>query len=581
MKAFLRLVRGVCAVGKLSVQAISRTYKIVGTARKGSPTMNDERLVMSALISCARRFLPALSAGRRCGRNDGVRRFLHSALSTSLPSVEMTRGKVGLGSLDRLEVTFGKPAVPHSAKARRALKPYSLHLIPLNYLKPYTIYLTALNVLFCVCLAHARQSSSPEAAYGVALSTDSIKPLQIGDTIPEALWHMPLQMVKAGQGGSTVVTLNDYRGKLIILDFWATWCTACIQNFPKMESLQKDHLGDLNILPITMEDSGKVRSFLSNYRRNMGRDFFLGTILEGEPIKKAFPHSTIPHYVWIDRNGVFMAATAAEGMEENIKRILNEETVALSRKIDRKIDYNRPLFMERDEPIPEVKYRMMITAHLPGMNTIASSIPRAEDNIYSRVFGINCSIEKLLKMAYPEMAKFHRSRVILAVSEPGRIRPENNSVNVNWNEKNTYCYERIMPPVSGRRILELMAVDIENFFDLTCTMEERTLSCWVIERLSSKVKSTGDRQSYNNLYEPTNGGKQMVNQPIKILVAALNHYWDNMVIDETNEGGNLDLKLPDDLRDIEGVQNALRKQGFLLRKDIRKMKVFVIADRDK
>ena len=37
-------------------------------------------------------------------------------------------------------------------------------------LKPYTIYLTALNVLFCVCLAHARQSSSPEAAHGVAFT---------------------------------------------------------------------------------------------------------------------------------------------------------------------------------------------------------------------------------------------------------------------------------------------------------------------------------------------------------------------------------------------------------------------------
>ncbi|MFD2963684.1 MULTISPECIES: SusC/RagA family TonB-linked outer membrane protein [Olivibacter] len=42
----------------------------------------------------------------------------------------------------------------------------------LRTLKPYTIYLTALNVLFCVCLAHARQSSSPEAAHGVALQSD-------------------------------------------------------------------------------------------------------------------------------------------------------------------------------------------------------------------------------------------------------------------------------------------------------------------------------------------------------------------------------------------------------------------------
>src|SRR5690606_28821750 len=96
--------------------------------------------------------------------------------------------------------------------------------------------------------------SSPEAANGVALSTDSIKPLQIGDTIPEVLWHMPLQMVKAGQEGSTTITLNDYRGKLIILDFWATYCSPCVAAFPKMDSLRNGFSEDLAIIPISLQN---------------------------------------------------------------------------------------------------------------------------------------------------------------------------------------------------------------------------------------------------------------------------------------------------------------------------------------
>src|SRR5690606_3062743 len=84
----------------------------------------------------------------RCGRNDDARRFLRKVEMTALRNVGMARGS-GLCAL-----------------------------------KPYTVYLITLKILFCVCLAHARQSSSPEAAYGVALSTDSIKPLQIGDAIP-------------------------------------------------------------------------------------------------------------------------------------------------------------------------------------------------------------------------------------------------------------------------------------------------------------------------------------------------------------------------------------------------------------
>src|SRR5690606_4010704 len=120
------------------------------------------------LMAFVWRFLPALSAGRHRGRNDAGN------------IIETLNGR----RLPRRKVL----AVSHAAKAPCGLT-------------PYTVYLITLKILFCVCLAHARQSSSPEAANGVALSTDSIKPLQIGDTIPEVLWHMPLQMVKAGQEG--------------------------------------------------------------------------------------------------------------------------------------------------------------------------------------------------------------------------------------------------------------------------------------------------------------------------------------------------------------------------------------------
>ncbi|MDX3914537.1 MULTISPECIES: SusC/RagA family TonB-linked outer membrane protein [Olivibacter] len=45
----------------------------------------------------------------------------------------------------------------------------------LRVLKPYTVYLITLKILFCVCLAHARQSSSPEAAHGVAFQDVLLK----------------------------------------------------------------------------------------------------------------------------------------------------------------------------------------------------------------------------------------------------------------------------------------------------------------------------------------------------------------------------------------------------------------------
>ncbi|MCL4639491.1 MAG: SusC/RagA family TonB-linked outer membrane protein [Olivibacter sp.] len=80
-------------------------------------------------------------------------------------------------------------------------------------LKPYTIYLTALNVLFCVCLAHARQSSSPEAAHGVAFQ----KSYPITGTVLNAADDTPLDGATVSIKGKQNIVLTNADGKFRIL----------------------------------------------------------------------------------------------------------------------------------------------------------------------------------------------------------------------------------------------------------------------------------------------------------------------------------------------------------------------------
>nr|WP_255431195.1 TlpA disulfide reductase family protein [Pedobacter sp. N36a] len=83
-----------------------------------------------------------------------------------------------------------------------------------------------------------------------------IKPLNIGDTIPEAVWNVPLQVVNHPTGKKTI-TLNDYRGKLIILDFWATYCSPCIRSLNELDSLQKVFDKEIKVLPVMVYDLEK------------------------------------------------------------------------------------------------------------------------------------------------------------------------------------------------------------------------------------------------------------------------------------------------------------------------------------
>ena len=60
------------------------------------------------------------------------------------------------------------------------------------------------------------------------------------------------------------VNLDDFKGKLIMLNFWATWCTPCKEEMPSLDKLQlNNNFSDLIIFPINIgqEDTSKSKFF--------------------------------------------------------------------------------------------------------------------------------------------------------------------------------------------------------------------------------------------------------------------------------------------------------------------------------
>lgn len=49
------------------------------------------------------------------------------------------------------------------------------------------------------------------------------------------------------------VQLSDFRGKIVLINFWTTWCTACVGEIPELIALQKHHNRDLEILGISLD----------------------------------------------------------------------------------------------------------------------------------------------------------------------------------------------------------------------------------------------------------------------------------------------------------------------------------------
>src|SRR4051812_18342280 len=65
------------------------------------------------------------------------------------------------------------------------------------------------------------------------------------------------------------VSLAAYRGRLVLVDFWASWWPPCIVEMPHLVALQKRHAGKLQIIGISMDDDAAgAKEVAARYRLN-------------------------------------------------------------------------------------------------------------------------------------------------------------------------------------------------------------------------------------------------------------------------------------------------------------------------
>lgn len=436
--------------------------------------------------------------------------------------------------------------------------------------------LTTLLCYFLLLTSFTQAQDKIVRDYGRPPLVPGIAELKIGDQVPDILIDKIINNDKRS------IRTSDYKDKLLVLDFWDTYCIVCIASMPKLDSLQKVFGDQIKLLSVTYQPEEMISKFFktNRYLNEHQPPVNRPSVVDDRILRTYFQYETNPHVVWIYK-GKVVAITGGEYITaKNIQTLLDGKAVDWALKTER-FDSSLPFVVVNplwqgaiDSPYYGYSVLTGQATAVPaegGIHFIQDSVHNhtrvaiLNQDIYTtyRILLHNTKTDEYnMKIFYLNL---HPSRTIMDVRDLSRITYKKEYGDyTDWLKKNVLCYEQVKTGILEKTAMATLAIqDLNNRLGLYVRYETRKVKCLVFVKTDKAVTDTLANEKGGMFLKTIvfNLDMEMKYPPF---------------IDETGFTGSLNFQNYDGT--IAGLRKEMQRHNLDLIEAERDIEVMVISD---
>jgi thiol-disulfide isomerase/thioredoxin len=377
--------------------------------------------------------------------------------------------------------------------------------------------------------------------------------LKVGETMPDFSISRILNYEKKA------TSFKEVKRKLTIIDFWGTWCGACVAYMPKISLLQEKFKDNVQFILVTSEDELRVSRFIQA-RPALKLPIILDT---DETIFKLFQPAAYPRYIVIDESQKILAMTNSDHINE-----INIDGWLAGKQID--IPIIKESLFENNQPLSgndNLSYQSVFRSYFQGVPSMTRVIFQGTNYENRRILVTNLPIPVLFRTAYQVPA----TRIIFEIKDKSVLDFDNKS--------NRYCYDLIVPESLGEKRFQMMQEDLARYFsNIKTKLEMRMTKVYLIKVLSkeklNQIKTKGGKPELIL----TDSHFAAYNKSLSEIGVAFDNFVGKPMVTDVENDFNLDVDFDTKMSNINEIRKEFNKIGLDLVEAERLVKMPIISD---